>query len=199
MKYKILILFAHPAFHKSKTNLALIHAMENIEGITVRNLYEEYPDFFIDVKKEQDLLLEHDIIVWHHPFYWYSAPSIIKEWFDLVLEHNFAYGKKGNALKGKRAFNTITTGGSRIAYSRDGHNNFTITEFMRPFQQSAQLCKMYYLPPFVVHGTHMLTDELMLDYAMKYKELLISLRDDLFDFEELTSQEYLNDILESNK
>ena len=62
-----------------------------VEGVTVNNLYEKYPDFFIDVPEEQRLLLENDIIIWHHPFYWYSAPAILKEWMDLVLQHGFAY------------------------------------------------------------------------------------------------------------
>ena len=199
MKYKILILFAHPAAHKSRINKALIRNIENIEGITIQNLYNRYPDFYINVKHEQQLLLDHDIIVWHHPFYWYSAPAIIKEWFDLVLEHGFAYGRKGKALAGKRAFSAITAGGSRMAYSADGHNNFTISQFLSPFAQSAHLCKMYYLPPYVVHGTHLLSDNDLQDQADQYKELLISLRDDLFNFEDLESQEYLNDILETNK
>ncbi len=51
-----------------------------MDGILVHELYELYPDFFIDVEAEQKLLLEHDIIVWHHPFYWYSAPAICNSW-----------------------------------------------------------------------------------------------------------------------
>ena len=56
-------------------------------------------NFFIDVHAEQKLLLDHDIIIWQHPFYWYSAPAIIKEWMDLVLEHGFAYGENGRSLE----------------------------------------------------------------------------------------------------
>ena len=107
---KILILFAHPAFQKSLINKALLNQVKGIEGVTINNLYEKYPDFFIDVAVEQKLLLEHDIIVWHHPFYWYSAPAIIKEWMDLVLEHGFAYGSKGRALEGKWAISAVSTG-----------------------------------------------------------------------------------------
>ncbi len=77
----------------------MIGALDDMEGITFNNLYEEYPDFQIDIKKEQDLLLNHDIIIWHHPFYWYSSPAILKEWIDLVLQHGFAYGRAGTALK----------------------------------------------------------------------------------------------------
>ncbi|MCF8368175.1 MAG: NAD(P)H-dependent oxidoreductase [Bacteroidales bacterium] len=67
---KILILFAHPVLHKSRINNKMIELVKDIEGITFHNLYDQYPDFNINIQREQQLLLEHDIIVWHHPFYW---------------------------------------------------------------------------------------------------------------------------------
>jgi glutathione-regulated potassium-efflux system ancillary protein KefG len=70
---KILVIFAHPAIHKSRIHRRLIDSLKNLNGITVNNLYENYPDFYIDIIKEQQLLIEHDIIVLQHPFYWYSS------------------------------------------------------------------------------------------------------------------------------
>lgn len=192
---KVLVLFAHPAKEKSRVNKTLIESIYNQDDITIRELYEEYPDFHINVKFEQQLLLEHDIIVWHHPFYWYSAPAILKEWMDLVLEHNFAYGRKGTALAGKKVLSAITTGGSKEAYCDKGHNCFSIKQFLVPFKQSASLCKMEYLPPFIVHGTHLLTDNDIETFAQHYKRTLISLRDNLFDWNEVTHNEYLNDLI----
>jgi len=81
--------------------------------------------FFINVKREQQLLEDHDIIVWHLPLYWYSSTAILKEWLDLVLEHGFAYGKKGTALHGEKVFNAITTGGSADVYSETGRNRYS--------------------------------------------------------------------------
>lgn len=193
-KNKILILFAHPAFHKSKVNKQLINTIKNIEGITLRNLYEIYPDFFINVQEEQELLVQHDIIAWHHPFYWYSAPPLLKEWIDLVLEHNFAYGSKGTALKGKRLFSILTTGGGQTAYGEQGYNIYTINELLAPFRQTARLCNMIYFPPFVVHGTHLLSHNDILSYAKKLKSTLILLRDDIFDENEIKKLQYLNEL-----
>ena len=101
---KILILFGHPAVKRSTINAALRKAVENLEGITFHDLYASYPDFLIDVVHEQKLCESHDIIIFQHPFYWYSTPAIIKEWFDLVLEHTWAYGETGTALAGKITF-----------------------------------------------------------------------------------------------
>lgn len=196
---KILVLFAHPVYHKSRINQQLLQSVSDLEGVTINNLYDRYPDFYIDVQREQHLLLSHDIIIWHHPFYWYSAPAIIKEWIDLVLEHDFAYGKKGTALKGKYIFNAITSGGSRDTYSKEGNNHFTIRQLLAPFEQTAWLCKMTYLPPFVIHGTHLLKNEVICDCAASYRQILISLRDGIFADNDFKDLEYLNDILELNE
>ncbi|NQU85944.1 MAG: NAD(P)H-dependent oxidoreductase [Mariniphaga sp.] len=193
---KILVLFAHPAFHKSRINKRLMESIQAIEGITFNNLYEKYPDFFIDVKREQKLLLQHDIIVWHHPFYWYSCPALLKEWIDLVLEHNFAYGIKGKALKGKIAISVISTGGRKEVYSEKGDNHFTINQFLAPFYQTATLCRMKYLPPFVVHGSHKITNIEIEKYASDYKKLLTGLRDETIIINQTGNNNYTNDLIE---
>jgi len=48
---KILILFAHPRFEKSKTNRALLKDIDSINGVTLNDLYEQYPDFNIDTDR----------------------------------------------------------------------------------------------------------------------------------------------------
>src|SRR5688572_21430172 len=101
MSRKVLILFAHPRFEHSEVNKVLIRSIESEPEITVHDLYEEYPDFNIDIQKEKELLRDHDIVIWHHPLYWYSAPPLLKQWIDLVLEYGWAYGPGGDALSGK--------------------------------------------------------------------------------------------------
>lgn len=193
---KILILFAHPAYQKSRINKEMVAAVKDLDGVTFHDLYETYPDFFIDIKKEQKLLLEHDIIVWHHPFYWYSAPALLKEWMDLVLEHGFAYGAKGHALDGKKVFSVISTGGQKAVYSVEGRNRYTINQFLVPFRQSVNLCRMDYLPPFVVHGSHTIGQPEIGEYARKYKRAIEMLRDDKLEKERFAKTEYLNDLID---
>lgn len=195
---KILIIFAHPAYQKSLINKTLINGIQNMEGVTVNDLYEKYPDFFIDVKAEQKLLIQHDIIVWHHPFYWYSAPAILKEWMDLVLQHGFAYGKHGRALEGKWVMSAISTGGSNKVYSKTGSNHFTVNEFLAPFNQSATLCRMNYLPPFVTHGAHTITSKELDEQVENYKKVISLLRDEKFVKHDFENIQYMNQIVNLN-
>ena len=133
---------------RSKMNKALLAAVDELEGVTINDLYACYPDFLIDVKREQQLCESHDVIIFQHPFYWYSTPSIMKEWLDLVLQHGWAYGSKGKALNGKYFLQAITAGGDDSTYQKDGSNRFTIRELTTPYQSTAKLCGMIWLPPF---------------------------------------------------
>lgn len=192
---RILVLFAHPALNKSRINSQLVRAIADLEGVTLHDLYEEYPDFHINVKREQQLLVEHDIVVWQHPFYWYSSPALLKEWQDLVLEYGFAYGHEGTALQGKKCLSAISTGGSQQAYQRDGYNYYTIAELLTPFAQTARLCGMDYLPPFVVHGAHQLNDDAQIgDRAQEYRLLLQALRDNQINWAALPGLTQLHDL-----
>jgi len=192
---KILILFAHPRFEKSKTNRALLKDIDSIDGVTLTDLYEQYPDFNIDADREKELLLAHQIIIWHHPFYMYSSPALLKQWIDLVLEHGWAHGRGGDNLNHKIIFNVITSGGTREVYAAGGFNRFTIREFLIPFEQTAALCKMIYLPPFAVQGTHLLKAEALQFHVKMYHILLEKLTRGKFDIGELKKVEFLNDWL----
>ena len=192
---KVLILFAHPALEKSRVHTCMLKRVKLLPEITFHDLYEAYPDFDVDVKKEQGLLLEHDIIILQHPFYWYSAPALTKQWLDLVLEHNWAYGPEGKMLKGKHFFNAISCGGRREAYSAEGRNRFTIPQLLAPFEQTARLCGMIYMPPFAVHGTHRLSNEDIMLHAVQYEQLLIALAADRISDAECSNHSYLNDLI----
>ncbi len=190
---KILINFAHPAVSRSRINHALRAAVENIEGVTINDLYANYPDFLIDVKREQALCMSHDIIVFQHPFYWYQTPAIMKEWLDLVLEHGWAYGSGINVLEGKYFMQAITAGGDKGTYQREGLNYFTIGELISPYRAMVNLCKMNWLPPFVVHGIHRgLPEDEVTFHAENYRRAIIALRDGMCDMEKALCEEYIN-------
>lgn len=190
---RVLILFAHPALEKSRVNRFLIQAVRELDAVTVHDLYEAYPNFHINVKYEQDLLLAHEIVVFQHPFYWYSSPAILKEWQDLVLEFDFAYGHQGTALAGKKFLSAITTGGTENAYCQEGSNRFSIRELLVPFEQTAHLCGMEYLPPFVVYGTHRLKEHHQIaEHVNDFRAAIVALRDNTVNWDFLRKCKYLN-------
>jgi glutathione-regulated potassium-efflux system ancillary protein KefG len=174
---RILVVFAHPALQNSRVNRHLAAAARAVDGITFHDLYEAYPDFDVDVPREQALLEAHELVVLQHPLYWYSMPPLLKQWLDLVLEHGWAYGHGGSALRGKTLLCALTTGGRESAYRKDGYNRFTLRELLAPVEQTAFLCGMDFLAPFVVHGTHALGDEEIPRHADEYRRLLSALRD----------------------
>ncbi len=196
--HKVLINFAHPAKKHSKINTALRKAIEDIEGVTVNDLYSNYPDFLIDVKREQRLCEENDIIIFQHPLYWYSTPAIMKEWQDLVLEHGWAYGSEGDALKDKLFFQVISAGGDEETYHKDGYNRFTIKELTSSYQATAHLCKMTWIPPFCVFGAHRgLEEERVRHFSQEYRKAVIALRDGTLDIRQVRQDKYLNEDLDS--
>lgn len=174
---RVLLLFAHPAFGRSRLNRALLGAATSLERPpTIHDLYEAYPDFDVDVPREQALLEAHDVIVCQHPLFWYSTPALVKQWFDLVLEHGWAYGSHGTALRGKTWVQAVSTGAREEAYCAAGRNGHSIREFLTPVERTAGLCGMQYLPPFCVHGAHELTDDELERHARDYALVLERLR-----------------------
>ncbi|RFS23030.1 NAD(P)H oxidoreductase [Chitinophaga silvatica] len=192
----VLINFAHPALEKSRVHAQLMPAVKSIPGVTFNDLYENYPDLDINVAREQKLLLSHDIILFQHPFYWYSAPAIIKQWIDLVLEHGWAYGRTGKALQGKVMGNIISVGGPEQSYSPEGHHQHTIHEFLLPFRQTARLCNMEYAAPFVVFGVHKYEYEDIREHSRQLTETIKRLQADNFNISSLSQLSYLYQILQ---
>ena len=163
---------------------------KELPSVTFHDLYEAYPDLNIDVSHEQQLLLSHNVIVLQHPFYWYSTPAIMKEWCDLVLEHGFAYGENGSKLEGKVWIHALTTGGPESAYRPEGYNRFSVRQLLAPLDQTAFLCGMYFLAPFVIHGALGLeTNAEINEIALEYQKFILFLRDYHAEWKQLTQGE----------
>ncbi|TXF90755.1 NAD(P)H oxidoreductase [Neolewinella aurantiaca] len=173
---RILILFAHPKFEQSRANRMLVNKIQGDSTLTFHDLYERYPHFHIDVNFEKELLLEHDVVIWHHPLYWYSCPPLMKQWIDMVLEYGWAYGPGGDALQSKKCLQVITTGGTKKVYCSEGKNVYSVNQFLRPFEQTARLCGMQYLPPYAVMGTHSLSEIELESHADQYLQIIDCLK-----------------------
>lgn len=195
---KVLVVFAHPVYQTSLINKSLLAALPNNEAVTLHDLYECYPNFMIDIKHEQTLLEAHDVIIFQHPLYWYSSPAILKEWMDLVLEHGYAYGTGATALTGKYFLSSITSGAEQSNYEGDRN----IRDLLKPFEFTAKLCNMNFLPPFVTYGGLKIKagnfdDDLPTDYLSQqvatFKTLIDDLIHDRIDSIECEQYDTMND------
>ncbi|MFZ9519727.1 MAG: NAD(P)H-dependent oxidoreductase [Silvanigrellaceae bacterium] len=169
---KIVVLFFHPNLKTSKVGSALSETAASIPGVLFRDMYGIYPDYLIDVKKEQQIAEAHDLIVFQHPVYWYSCPPLMKLWIDEVLEYGWAYGTGGTKLNGKKMLNVVSAGGSNEAYSSSGSNRFEIATFFSPFDQTAHLCGMKFFKPHVVYGARGLSEDQIENECHSYERLL---------------------------
>jgi len=172
----VIVLFsAHPYPDRSRANRALLEALSGVPDLEIRSLYDLYPDFDIDVPDEQEALTRARAVVWQHPLYWYSVPSLLKHWFDKVLLRGWAYGEGGTALVGKRCLWAATTGGEPQMYQPGQIHGFPFEAFVPVIEQTARFCGMRWEEPFIVHGSHKVSDTALNARAEQYKQRLLSL------------------------
>lgn len=150
---RILILLAHPQLAHSRIGADLARAARDA-GHAVRDLYALYPDYLVDVPAEQAALADADLVVWLHPIHWYGMPPLMKLWLDEVFSFGWAYGPGGQALQGKDLWLVTSTGGPEASYAPGGYNRHFFDAFLPPYEQTAALAGMRFLPPLVLHGAH---------------------------------------------
>jgi len=173
-KPRILLLYAHPGHRHSRGNRRLLEAARAVDNVQVHDLYESYPDFHIDVAHEQRLLEESSLIVFQFPVQWYSMPALLKEWVDTVLEHGWAYGRGGDALRSKDFWLVATTGGTQSSYAPDGYHHRPFSDFLPPIEQTVLFCGMRWLPPLILHGARRVDDDMLEQHAASYARMLAS-------------------------
>lgn len=150
----VLVVYAHPAPHKSRVNRRLADAARAVANVEVLDLYETYPDFYIDSAAEQLRLAAASAVVFVHPIQWYSSPALLKEWVDTALQT----GWDGKALQGKTYWLVASTGGQLDAYREGGLHGAPFEAYLAPFRQTARFCGMPWEAPLVLHGAHRADD-----------------------------------------
>ena len=125
--------------------------------------------------------------------FWYSTPSLVKEWQDLVLEHGFAYGAGGDKLADKCMILAVTAAGQKDAYTEAGYQKHPIRTFLTPLEQTARLCHMDFSAPYVLYGSlHAPLDGRVEAHARGYRMLLEAIRDDRYDLQAAVHGEVLS-------
>ncbi len=171
------VLAAHPDWRASRVNRQLFQAARGQADVTVADLYALYPDYDIDVRAEQARVQAARLIVLLHPVQWYSMPALMKLWFDEVLTYGWAYGPGGTALSGKDLWLVATTGGPEGSYHPQGYNRYFFDAFLPPYEQTATLCGMRFLPPLLLHGAHRASAEEVQAHVEVFAQRLASYPD----------------------
>lgn len=165
---KTLVIVTHPNMEASRVNKAWVEELQKQGDVTIHELYKAYPNENIDVSKEQQLVEAHDRIIFQFPLFWYSAPSLLKKWFDSVLQYGWAYGPDGSKTAGKEIGVAVSTYGSEASYQPTGSNRFTLQEILRPFEATAHFISASYLPHFRLNDVSNLTDERLAQSRIDY-------------------------------
>lgn len=171
------LLAAHPNWRESRVNRKLMELAGALPGVRVQDLYGRYPDYDIDVPAEQANAQAAQLIVLLHPIQWYSMPPLMKLWLDEVLRYGWAYGRGGTALQGKDLWLVATTGGPESSYHPQGYNRYFFDAFLPPYEQTATLCGMRFLPPLLLHGAHRATPEELQAHLDVFRQRLSSYPD----------------------
>ena len=174
---RIVVLCAHPHREHSRVTQALAQAAADLPEVELRDLYALYPDYLIDVAAEQAALADTELLVWLHPVHWYGMTPLLKLWADEVLSFGWAYGRGGTALRGKDLWLVASTGGSAEAYRPDGLNRYFFDAFLPPYEQTAQLVGMRFLPPLVQHSAHRLSTAEIAQHVQTFASRLASYPD----------------------
>ena len=168
------VLAAHPNWRESRVNRLLLQQARSVAGVQVQDLYARYPDYDIDVAREQANAGAAQLLVLLHPVQWYSMPALMKLWLDEVLSYGWAYGGGGSALEGKDCWLVATTGGPERSYHPQSYNRYFFDAFLPPYEQTAALCGMRFLPPLLFHGARRATQEELLTHVEVFKDRLLS-------------------------
>ncbi len=176
---EIVVLAAHPNLEHSRVTHALLRAVAPLDAarLELRDIYRLYPDYLIDIEAEQAALAAARLVVWLHPIHWYSMPPLMKLWLDEVFAFGWAYGPGGHALRGKDLWLASSTGGAEDAYRPNGHNRYFFENFLHPYEQTAALTGMRWLPPLTLHGAHRIPEATLQAHAAVFAQRLASYPD----------------------
>lgn len=171
---EILVLAAHPQMEHSRVTRTLMRAAAQAAPARteVRDLYALYPDYFLDAEAERAALAGAQLVVWLHPVQWYSMPPLMKLWLDEVFAFGWAYGPGGRALAGKALWLVTSTGGPESSYRPEGYNRYILDAFLHPYEQTAALTRMRWLPPLALHGAHRADDDEVAAHARVFADRL---------------------------
>jgi putative NADPH-quinone reductase len=86
---KTLVVFAHPYLEHSNSNAELINFYVRHQHFTLRDIYEEYPNFHIAAFRERKRIKNYDRFIFQFPLIWFGMPPLLKLWIDEVFDRDW--------------------------------------------------------------------------------------------------------------
>lgn len=99
---KTLVVFAHPYLEHSNSNAELINFYVRHQHFTLRDIYEEYPNFHIAAFRERKRIKNYDRFIFQFPLIWFGMPPLLKLWIDEVFDRDWLKEDHHNPLEEKR-------------------------------------------------------------------------------------------------
>lgn len=147
---------AHPNIEGSTFNKYIKEELEGAKNVIYKDLSSLYPNFKIDVKKEQEDLMKASRIVFQFPMQWYSSPAILKQYVDLVFDYDFAYKVEDGIFQAlhlkEKEFRLLVTIGSKEE-SFSGKDRLSVKECLNAYSYTAKMLGMKELDPCLIYGT----------------------------------------------
>ena len=94
---QVVVLLTHPNIKEPRANKALMDAISDMGEVAIYNLYEMRMEDAFNAEIWSTIISHASALVFQFPFYWMSAPSLLKRWLDEV----FTYLAKTPAVDGK--------------------------------------------------------------------------------------------------
>lgn len=169
---KVLVIVTHPNIKYSSANKKLVAELnKHPDRFTVHELYTNYPDFQIDVAKEQALLEQYQTIVLQFPIYWFSCPPLLKKWLDDVFTYGWAYGGT-QKLRGKTIGLAVTAGASEESYQQD---KYSLATLLTPFKATINYVGAKAANIFPIYGTMTISHHCLAEKTKAYINYLDAL------------------------
>ena len=148
---RALVVFADPSLHRSRISRQVADAVGNLPGVQVQDLYQLYPDVYIDVRRERALLKRAPLVLFVFQLGWYAMPALLKEWFDTVFKPEWAHAGT-DRLRGKKAWVAVACNSGAGDYRSGALHGRPLADFLAPIEQTAKACGMDWLAPHVFFG-----------------------------------------------
>lgn len=168
--HRALMVFADPALHRSRISRRVGDAVRSLPGVQVQDLYELYPDFFIDARNERSLLKQSELLIFGFQLAWYSMPSLLKEWIDAVFKPEWADG--AGPLRGKSCWVAVACNSMEADYRPGGRHGRPLSDYLAPLEQVARACGMHWLEPHVYYGADRADAQAIDAHAAELRELM---------------------------